>query len=57
MIDELDNAIFEAMKEKGLIPDKPVGIARSSDALKLIKCNNVPRKRLKRGKLKTINKK
>tara|TARA_A100001388_G_scaffold160493_1_gene119699 strand:- start:2632 stop:2805 length:174 start_codon:yes stop_codon:yes gene_type:complete len=56
MIDELDNAIFEAMKEKGLIPDKPVGIARSSDALKLIKCNNVPRKRLKRGKLKTINK-
>tara|TARA_R100000655_G_scaffold106486_1_gene155875 strand:+ start:814 stop:984 length:171 start_codon:yes stop_codon:yes gene_type:complete len=55
-MNNLDLAIYLAMKEKGLIPDKPVGIAYSSDALKLIKCNNVPRKRLKRGKLKTINK-
>ena len=54
MKNELDKAIFKAMKEKGLIPDKPVGIAYSSDALKLIKNNNVPKKRLRRGKLKTI---
>tara|TARA_Y100001938_G_C8013316_1_gene391243 strand:+ start:915 stop:1079 length:165 start_codon:yes stop_codon:yes gene_type:complete len=54
MNNELDKAIFIAMKEKGLIPDKPVGIAYSSDALKLIKNNNVPKKRLRRGKLKTI---
>jgi hypothetical protein len=52
MEDELDYAIYTAMKEKGLIPDKPVGIARSPDGLKLMKCTNVPNKRHKKNSIR-----
>jgi hypothetical protein len=56
-MNNLDLAIYLAMKEKGLIPDKPVAIATHLEDTKFIKTGNVPSKRFKRTKMRSLNKK
>tara|TARA_R100001460_G_scaffold91067_1_gene132817 strand:+ start:580 stop:771 length:192 start_codon:yes stop_codon:yes gene_type:complete len=57
LMNNLDLAIYLAMKEKGLIPDKPVAIANNLEDTKFVKTGNVPSKRFRRNKMKKLNKK
>lgn len=56
-MNNLDLAIYLAMKEKGLIPNKPVAIATHLENTKFVKTSNVPSKRFKRNNMRAIKKK